>query len=204
MSLRSPDQSTSNEVPLTASVDKPSDHSIDPRHGHTYQFSSASEPPTHTNPKAKQARRPHTSAGPRDKPNRFGISRSYEPLPSSSQLFPDSARPETADPSPLTTPSEVSRTWRHIWPEVSRFGLKSSSNSESHNRPGTRSRRVQGNNAPDHIRQDDEALHAWEEELARIESTSRKSSAGMFGFITQRKRSTGILPTLRTFLPAPG
>jgi len=41
----------------------------------------------------------------------------------------------------------------------------------------------------------------WEQDL-RIEAASQKSSAGVFGFITQRKRSTGLLPTLRTFLPA--
>lgn len=199
---RSPDQSTSSGVPLTTPVDKTSGHSADSRLGHASQFSSASEPLTRTSPKVKRTRRPHTSAGPRDRPSGFGAGGRHEPLPSANQLFPVSARPETADlsPVPASSRSESSRSWRHIWPDVPRLGLKSSHNSDSHNRPETRSRRVQGNHASDRIHQGDD-LRDWEQE-PHVEAAGRKSGAGVFGFITQRKRSTGLLPTLRTLLPA--
>ncbi|KAL4067674.1 hypothetical protein V8B97DRAFT_1866131 [Scleroderma yunnanense] len=189
---RSPDLSTPNGVPATVPVDKATHKSSDSRLSHTYKFSCASEPHSQTNPKAKRTRRPHTSAGPRDKPNAFGV-RGYEPLPGTSQLFPVSVGPET------TAPSEASRTKRQIWPEVPRLGLGCSSNPVGHNGSGTTSHPVQGGHAAEQMQQGD--IHA-SEELARIESASRKSSAGMFGFITQRKKSTGLLPALRTFLPA--
>ncbi|KAG6335153.1 hypothetical protein ID866_3937 [Astraeus odoratus] len=192
---RSPVLPTSDVTPSSAPVD-------DPRQGHTYKFSSASapHPQNEVRPKAKRTRRPHTSAGPRDKPEGLFSMQNYEPVPSTTQLVTASLRPETAHPTPTTAISRRSSRYnlRQIWPEVPRLGLRSSSNDSS----------PEGAKHCDsaHVRErmDQVDVRAWEEELARIEVASRKSSAGMFSFITQRKRSAGLLPALRTFLPAEG
>lgn len=187
---------SSQEGPLSAPVNQPSRHPSDSRLGHTYKFSSASVPHAQNdNHKAKRTRRPHTSAGPRDKPNGL-VMRTYEPIPGTSH-------PSSASTGARSPTSGSSRScWRQRWPEVPRLGSRSSSNPDGHDNLKGVSQCDPGGRAREHM--DQVEIRAWEEELARIESASQKSTANMLGFISQRKRSSGILSAIRTVLPTGG
>lgn len=47
-------------------------------------------------------------------------------------------------------------------------------------------------------------VQAWEQELARIESASRRSSADMLGFLSQRRKASVEQPSIPTYLHAEG
>ncbi|KAI6150724.1 hypothetical protein BKA82DRAFT_992965 [Pisolithus tinctorius] len=193
--LPSPQASSnsSQEGPFSA----PPRHPSDSRLGHTYKFSSASDPHAQNdNHKAKRSRRPHTSAGPRDKPDGF-VMRSYEPVPSQTSSVSTGARSST-----LVTPTSRS-CWRQKWPEVPRLGSRSSSNPDGHDNSKGISQRDQGGRLHEHM--DQVEIRAWEEEPVRIElANQKKSTANVLGFISQRKRSSGILSAIRTVLPTGG
>ncbi|KAI6022709.1 hypothetical protein EDC04DRAFT_2900670 [Pisolithus marmoratus] len=196
--LPSPQYSSnsSQEGPLSATANQPSRHPSDSRLGHTYKFSSASVPHAQNdNNKAKRTRRPHTSAGPRDKSDGF-VARNYKPDSRTSQ-------PSSVSTGARSPTSGSSRScWRHKWPEVPRLGSRSSSNPGDHDNSKEISQCDPGGRVREHM--DQVEILAWEEELARVESASQKGTTNILGLISRRKRPSGILSAIRTVLPTAG
>ncbi|KIJ69345.1 hypothetical protein HYDPIDRAFT_105943 [Hydnomerulius pinastri MD-312] len=186
----------------TPPVAKPHHH-VEPSPGHVSKFSSASAPyPSSSGQKAKTSRRPHTSAGPRDKPGGFD-SRGHQPLRNQSNQLSVPLRPETAYPTPLPNNSQNSRgIFRQKWVEAPRLGSSSSMSSGGHFTLAESSQHSEGSLLFEQV--DQVEVQAWEAELARIECASRRSSADMMSFVSQRKKGSIERPVIRTFLHAEG
>ncbi|TFK42948.1 hypothetical protein BDQ12DRAFT_677063 [Crucibulum laeve] len=154
-------------------------------------------------------RRPHTSAGPRDKPSGFGTSygRSREPereagTSSLGDREPASYRKRRIEGSstrtrPDTSQSEAKHT--NGKPSLTFFSSSSSSAYSSPrmgNAPSgsststTASSSSISSSSQGGESESDQHMREWEEELARIEMRSRRSS-DLLGFAGKRKRSAG-------------
>ncbi|OAX36607.1 hypothetical protein K503DRAFT_772352 [Rhizopogon vinicolor AM-OR11-026] len=157
---RSPRLSSVAEVPAT-SITPEGNHELEESLGHVHNFSSASSPhPGSKSYKIKSTRRPHTSAGPRDKPHPYE-SRGYELLHSHNSRTAVPMRPGT------TTTGRVTR---------GAFSTRGSSE-------GADSLLLEKVGQME--------MRAWEEELARIELVSRRSTADMMGVVSQRRKMNG-------------
>ncbi|EGN95480.1 hypothetical protein SERLA73DRAFT_186514 [Serpula lacrymans var. lacrymans S7.3] len=186
---RSPKMGTAIDAPHTAPVTGGSSHQTEPSEGHGYKLSSASSPYPNSKPKGRNMRRPHTSAGPRDKPTGFHM-RAYEPLQGENQLVVP-MRPETALPSSTNANRSFSRgAFGQKWLVAPR--MESSSTSASSSVETGFSVMESAEHNEDSLlfgRVNQLEVRAWEEELARIESVSRRTSADMMGLAYKRKRT---------------
>lgn len=167
---RSPRLSTVAEVPTTASIIPKANHEFEESLGHSHKFSSASSPHPGSKCKVKSTRRPHTSAGPRDKPHPYD-SRGYELLHGHNSRVAVPIRPATNG-------------------RVTRGGFTTHASSEG-----------EGSSSLEKVGQVE--MRAWEEELARIELASRRSTADMMGVVSQRRKMSGH-QDIRTYLHAEG
>jgi len=170
---RSPRLSTVAEVPTTALNIPKANHEFEESLGHSHKFSSASFPHPGSKGKVKSTRRPHTSAGPRDKPHPYD-SRGYELLHSHNSRVTVPIRPATNG-------------------RVTRGAFTAhASSEEAHPESSSLLEKV-----------GQVEMRAWEEELARIESASRRSTADMMGVVSQRRKMSGH-QDIRTYLHAEG
>ncbi|KAH7889649.1 hypothetical protein F5I97DRAFT_1846049 [Phlebopus sp. FC_14] len=191
----------SEEAPMSAPVVSRTHQHTDVLPRHAYKFSSSSAPyPGNSSQKSKSSRRPHTSAGLRDKPTGFD-SRGCETLRNPSNHLTVPLRPETACPTAASNTQSSRGIFRQKWIEAPRLGSRTSVSSDGHVNHGDtcqppRTLLVEKVNQVD--------MRAWEEELARIESVSQQSSADMVGFASQRKKATRERPSVRTYLRADG
>ena len=166
-----------------------------------------------TNPYGKpRSRRPHTSAGPRDKPMNFaggtyGRPRVQEGGESSTNISGDDIGPSGSShgciskrrselvvlgplprPDSRDLPAQQPRIdgWKpNFWP---------TNRANCSNAPGPKVLKNASSSSSSNSssgREENEGLRGWEEELARIEKKSRKSS-DLLGFF-KRKRSEGVL-----------
>ncbi|KAG2157425.1 hypothetical protein DEU56DRAFT_721884 [Suillus clintonianus] len=168
---------------------------------HKHKFSSASSPQPGSKYKLKSTRRPHTSAGPRDTPHGYD-SRGYDPLHDHSNRLPVPLRPETAYSGPATKRGSRS-VFNQKWVEAPRLGHSSTSVSSegAHSAIPESAGRAEGSLLFEKVGQVE--MRAWEEELARIELVSRRSTADMMGFVSQRRKMTGQ-QVIRTYVHAEG
>ena len=155
-----------------------------------------------------RSRRPHTSAGPRDKPMNFaggtyghshvqeggessttnisgevvGLSSGHSSKRRSELVIPSTTlRPETAAKQPRID------SWKpHFWP-TNRVNSTSPRLKNTSSASTTPSSSSNSNSSPE----EDAQLREWQEELEKIEKKSRKSS-DLLGFF-KRKRSEGAL-----------
>lgn len=196
--LPSPPRSppTVAKVPEKAPIAPTGGHEHEISHGYTHKISSASSPQSGSKCKLT-IRRPHTSAGPRDTPHGYDA-RGYNPLHNHGNRHPVPLRPETAYSGPATNGRSTRGAFNQKWVEAPRLGHSSSSASS------------EGAHSPTPARADDSLLfekvgqvemRAWEEELARIEVVSRRSTADMMDFVSQRRKLNGQ-QVVRTFLQA--
>jgi hypothetical protein len=134
-------------------------------------------------------RRPHTSAGPRDKS--YGLGNGY-----AAQVQPDDDERHKSlllSPEPETTVaargfSKNTGAFGQKWLVSPRLGTSASGGSASGHDAKVRevvNRKGKGRDVMNGME-----VRAWEEELQRIESESRRSTASMFGFAFKRKRIT--------------
>ncbi|KAG9318527.1 hypothetical protein JVU11DRAFT_618 [Chiua virens] len=192
-------------APVTETPDTVSPVTSLPPSAHNYKISTASSPyPGANNSMPKMSRRPHTSAGPRDLPSR-PEARTYENFKNQSNRPVVPPRPETAHPmrSPRPPPSSRSSFFRQRIVEPSRLGSSSSMNSSGHfSIESSSQHHSHGSLLFERVNLVD--VQAWEQELARIESTSRRNSASMLGFSSQRKKANGEQPLIPTYLHAEG
>ncbi|KAF9227867.1 hypothetical protein BS17DRAFT_409619 [Gyrodon lividus] len=191
---RSPRLAPVSEAPATAPpVMRQHYHVTSP--AHTHKISTLSSPyPDRNSHKSKPSRRPHTSAGPRDRPDGFDTT-AYEHHRNQGNRLPVPLRPETAHPTRPLNPLQK-------WVEAPRLGSSSSTSSGGHPTIGESSQHSRGNLLLERVNQVE--VQAWEEELARIESASRRSSADMLGFVSQRKKASTERPTIGTYVRAGG
>ncbi|KAI8998813.1 hypothetical protein BD414DRAFT_575301 [Trametes punicea] len=162
--------------------------------------SSSSQPP-----RKKVSRRPHTSAGPRDKSN-FAYTVSAE-------VDQRAERDHDTVASRGSTSSSSTHGQRHMGKRLKESGLGESMlyavdlvKGKSRAREGEKRARDESTNHEERARRERmkssglglqlglerEHVRAWEEELARIELQSRRSSAGMLGsWGTSRRRNGG-------------
>jgi len=175
-------------------------HEHEMSHGHTHKFASVPSPQSGSKYKPKSIRRPHTSAGPRDTPHGYD-SRGYNPLHNHSNRHPVPLRPETAYSGPTTNGRDTRGAFNQKWVEAPRLGHSSSSaSSEGAQLPTPESAaRADGSLLFEKVGQVE--MRAWEEELARIELASRRSTADMMDFVSQRRKLNGQ-QVIRTFLQA--
>ncbi|KAF8844915.1 hypothetical protein BDN67DRAFT_893647 [Paxillus ammoniavirescens] len=199
---RSPRLVPISEVPATAPPVTRQHHHVT-FHGHAHNVSTVSSPyPGRSSHKSKPSRRPHTSAGPRDRPEGFDTI-PYEHRRNQGDRLPVPLRPETAHLTRPVNPPKSSRSFSlQKWIEAPRLGSSSSMSSGGHLTIGERSRHLKGSLLLEKANQVE--VKAWEEELARIESASRRSSADMLGFVSQRKKLSTEQPTIGTCLRAEG
>ncbi|KAF8559622.1 hypothetical protein OG21DRAFT_1549514 [Imleria badia] len=189
---RSPRQHLASDEPDTPPTKPP----CPPTHGHN--ISTASSPyPGGNSSMSKVSRRPHTSAGPRDWPSRLDT-RTHENHKNQTNRLTVPPRPETAHPTRFPkSPSSSRSFFRPRSVEQPRLGSSSSSghltaeSSQHHSHGSLLFERV---NLVD--------VEAWEQELVRIESASRRSSADMLGFSSQRKKASVEQPSIPTNLHA--
>ncbi|KAG1782807.1 hypothetical protein EV702DRAFT_1066912 [Suillus placidus] len=186
------------KVPENAPIAPKGGHEPEISHGHTYKFSSASSPQPGSKYKLKSMRRPHTSAGPRDMPHGYD-SRGYNLLHNHSNRHPVPLRPETAYSGPATNGRGTHGAFNHKWVEAPRLGHSSSSASSEGAYLATpeSAARAEGSLLFEKVGQVE--MRAWEEELARIELVSRRSTADMMDFVSQRRKLNGQ-QVIRTFL----
>ncbi|KAG1877780.1 hypothetical protein DFJ58DRAFT_693450 [Suillus subalutaceus] len=188
------------QVPKKAPITPKGGHEHEISHGHTHKISSASSPQSGSKSKLNSIRRPHTSAGPRDTPHGYD-SRGYNPLHNHSNRHPVPLRPETAYSGPATNGRSTHGAFFQKWVEAPRLGHSSSSASSegAHSLTPESAARADGNLLFDKVGQVE--MRAWEEELARIELVSRRSTADMMDFVSQR-RKLNSQQVVRTFLQA--
>ncbi|KAF9246476.1 hypothetical protein BU15DRAFT_70561 [Melanogaster broomeanus] len=196
---RSPPQPPASEVPPPP-VTRQDNHVTS---GHTHKMSTLSSPyPGSGSHKSKPSRRPHTSAGPRDRPGGFDTT-AYEPPRNQGNRLPIPLRPETAHQTRPVNPPRRSRSFfLQKWVEAPRLGSSSSMSSGGHSTIGESSQQSQGGLLLEKVNQVE--VQAWEEELARIESASRRNSADMRGFASQRKAWSIERPVVGACLHAKG
>lgn len=191
------------EVPGKASVAPKANREPEISLGHIHKFSSASSPQPGSKFKFKSTRRPHTSAGPRDTPHGYD-SRGYNPLHTHSNRLAVPLRPETAYHGGPATNGRVTRgAFNQKWVEAPRLGGSSTSVSseDAHSTTPESASRAEGSLLFEKVGQVE--MRAWEEELARIELVSRKSTADMMDFVSQRRKMSGQ-QVIRTYLHAEG
>lgn len=183
---RSPRLSTVAEVPATAPISPKGSHELEESLGHAHKFSSASSPHTGSNPyKVKSMRRPYTSAGPRDKPHPYD-SRGHELLHSHNSRVSIPVRPGT------TYHKTDERVARGSFNQDTPRPSTNVSSEGSHTERKLLLEKV-----------GQVEMRAWEEELARIELASRRSTADMMGLVSQRRKTSGH-QDIRTYLHAEG
>ncbi|KAG1756451.1 uncharacterized protein EDB91DRAFT_1092736 [Suillus paluster] len=195
---RSP-PSVSN-VPENASVAPKGNHEPEISLEHIHKISSASSPQSGSKYNVKSTRRPHTSAGPRDTPHGYD-SRGYNPLQNHSNRLAVPLRPETAYHSGPTTDGRVTRgAFNQKWVEAPRLGGSSTnvSSEDVHSSMPGSPPRAEGSLL---FEVGQVEMRAWEEELARIELVSRKSTADMMDFVSQRRKLSGQ-QVIRTYVHA--
>ncbi|KAI0374692.1 hypothetical protein BV20DRAFT_1079740 [Pilatotrama ljubarskyi] len=133
-------------------------------------------------PRKKTSRRPHTSAGPRDKSN-FAYSAPAE-VGMRSDLDHDAVASRASGSS-----SSTSHGHGHVGKRLKESGL---GESMLYAEERDRRERVKNTGLGLQLGLEREQVRAWEEELARIELQSRRSSAGMLGsWGLSRKRNGG-------------
>lgn len=184
------------EVPEKAPVPPKGGHEHEISHGHAQKLPS---PQPKSKYELKSMRRPHTSAGPRDTPHGYD-SRGYNPLHDHSNRHPVPLRPETAYSGPATNGRSTRGAFNQKWVEAPRLGHSSSSASSEGARlatPDSFAVRAEGSLLFEKVGQVE--MRAWEEELARIELVSRRSTADMMDFVSQRRKLNGQ-QVIRTFL----
>ncbi|KAG2158446.1 uncharacterized protein EDB93DRAFT_670069 [Suillus bovinus] len=186
------------KVPEKAPVAPKGEHEIS--NGHTHKFSSLSSPQSGSKYKLKSIRRPHTSAGPRDTPHG---SRGYNHLHNHSNRHPVPLRPETAYSGPTTNERSTHGAFKQKWVEAPRLGHSSSSASSEGAHSATPEGSVRAESSLLFEKVGQVEMRAWEEELARIELVSRRSTADMMDFVSQRRKLNGQ-QVIRTFLHAEG
>lgn len=188
------------KVPEKAPIAPKGDREHEISHGHTHKFSSASSPQPGSKYKLKSIRRPHTSAGPRDAPHGYD-SRGYNVLHNHSNRHPVPLRPETAYSGPAANGRDIRGAFNQKWVEAPRLGHSSSSASSdrAHLTTPESANRTEGSLLFEKVGQVE--MRAWEAELARIELVSRRSTADMMGFVSQRRKLNGQ-QVIRTFLQA--
>ncbi|KAJ7109201.1 hypothetical protein C8R44DRAFT_801886 [Mycena epipterygia] len=151
---------------------------------HSHRISSSSSHYSSASP-SKPPRRPHTSAGPRDK-SRTGGSVSGREAGSKDTDVGDlcrrrrGARPGTGGDAEIAASHSVGKGYFHPPLTVATSAAADSGGSASSTSLSTSSSSA-GSNASDEMRE-------WEEELARIEMRSRRSS-DLAGFSKRRKPS---------------
>ncbi|KAH7912141.1 hypothetical protein BJ138DRAFT_1084200 [Hygrophoropsis aurantiaca] len=201
---RSPHPTSSINTPLTAPIVTGSHLQLEAALGHSYKFSSSSSPYPDAQHKSGGSRRPHTSAGPRDKSSGYDM-RGYEAMRNKGNRLAVPVRPETAwhVESPNNASSSPRGAFDRKWVEAPRHGDSSTSVS-SEGGPLTVNTEHTGTSLL-FEKVDQVEIRAWEEELARIEIVSRRSSADMIGFMALKKKSVDRpTPTIRTYLHAEG
>lgn len=162
---------------------------------HSHKFSTASSPyPAGNSTMSKASRRPHTSAGPRDRSSRLDT-RTYENFQTQTGRL-TASRPETAH---FMRFSRSPASQKSV--EVSRLGSNASVSSGEH-LSVERPHHTQGSLSIETVNLVE--VQAWEQELARIESASQRNSADMLGFLSQRKKVSVEQPSIPTFLRAEG
>ncbi|KAH7924563.1 hypothetical protein BV22DRAFT_1105385 [Leucogyrophana mollusca] len=200
---RSPNVNSLIATPVTAPIISKSHRHVDAALGHSYKLSSASSPYPDS-PHKSGSRRPHTSAGPRDKASGYDM-RGYEAMRNKGNRLAVPVRPETAwhVDSPGKTPSPRG-SFGQKWVEAPRHGDSSTSVSSEGGPLTVSAEHTEGSLLFEKV--DAVKIRAWEEELARIEIVSRRSSADMMGFMAQRRKQSGDrpTPTIRTYLHAEG
>lgn len=167
---------------------------------HSHKISSASSPyPGRNSSTPKVLRRPHTSAGPRDWPSTLDARENVQNESNRSAVPP---RPETAHPTHFPkSPPNTRGPFRQQSAEPSRLGSSSTVSSGGHLTVESSQHRSHGGlferaNLGD--------VQAWERELARIESASRRNSADMLGFLSQRKKASVEQSSIPMYLHAEG
>ncbi|KAL5511510.1 hypothetical protein ACEPAH_4727 [Sanghuangporus vaninii] len=197
-----------SKAPLSESSENqfPSPHPIPPvpqsanpvetRNNFASHHPSCSSPTAVVLTPPQTLRRPHTSAGPRDKSSNRTHHRHHEhhrerdrnregENPGKlSSVFRSSRRPETARPTSASKDTHTtSPTSAYPYPPT-------------HARRS--SREVNGGavpiSGPDGTANDPKSVRAWEEELARIERTSRRMSTDVLGFNLKRLRMRASRP----------
>lgn len=170
---------------------------------HIHKISTASSPyPGGSNGMSRVSRRPHTSAGPRDWPGSLDT-RTYENLENQTSRLAVPPRPETchATRSPKSLQSARS-FFRTRLVEPPRLGSSSSVSSGGHLTAESSQHHSPGSLLFERVNLVD--VQAWEQELARIESASRRNSADMLGFLSLRKKAGVEQPCIPTYLHAEG
>lgn len=170
---------------------------------HIHKISTASSPyPGGNSSMSKVSRRPHTSAGPRD----WGSldTQTYETFQNQTSRFAlVPPRPETAHPTRFPKSSHNSRGFfRQRSVEPLRSGSSSTISSGGHLTAESSQHHSRGSLLFERVNLVD--VQAWEEELARIESASRRNSADILGLLSQRKKASVERPSIPTYLHAEG
>ena len=170
---------------------------------HSYKVSTASSPyPAGSSSLTMVSRRPHTSAGPRDWSSRRDA-RNYDGLENRSNRLAVPPRAETAHPTRFSrTPLSSRGFFRQKSVEVLRLGSSSSTSRAGHSSVESSQHCTNGSLLFETVNVVD--VQAWEQELARIESASRRNSADMLGFLSQRKKANVEHPSIPTYLHAEG
>lgn len=167
---------------------------------HSHKISTASSPyPAGNSSVPKVPRRPHTSAGPRDWPSTLDTRENCQNFHNQSSRLAVPPRPETDYPTrfPKSPPSSRSLfRQRSVWGSSSTMGSGGHLGVESSQHHSHGSLLFERANVGD--------VQAWEQELARIESASRRNSADMLGFLSQRKKASVEQPSISTYLHAEG
>ncbi|RDX48331.1 hypothetical protein OH76DRAFT_1352532 [Lentinus brumalis] len=160
---------------------------------------------TGSKPRKKAPRRPHTSAGPRDKSN-FTFAAAAD---TGSRFDPDQSDPMSSQESRSSVRSSHSHGSSKGKFRESGLG-ESMLNAVDKVRGKSRAREGDGKRGREPVEDDQERrerpktaglglqlaledaqIRAWEEELARIELQSRRSSAGMLGLLGMTRKRTG-------------
>ncbi|KAG2061664.1 hypothetical protein BDR06DRAFT_925578 [Suillus hirtellus] len=188
------------QVPEKAPTVAKAEHEIS--NGHTHKFFSVPSPQPGSKYKLKSVRRPHTSAGPRDTPHGYDP-QGYNHLHNHNNRHPVPLRPETAYSGPTTNRRSSRGAFNQKWVEAPRLGHSSSgaSSEGAHSTIPEGATGAEGSLLFEKVGQVE--MRAWEEELARIELVSRRSTADMMDFVSQRRKLNGQ-QVIRTFLQAEG
>ncbi|KAH0830609.1 hypothetical protein J3R83DRAFT_2064 [Lanmaoa asiatica] len=168
---------------------------------HCHRISTASSPyPGGNSSTPNVSRRPHTSAGPRDWPSALDRREFFQ---NQSDRFAVSQRPETTHPTRFPKYSPSSRGFfRQRSIEPPRLGSSSSVSSGGHLTVDSSQHHSHGSLLFERTNLGD--VRAWEQELARIESASRRNSIDMLGFLSRRKKVGVEQPSIPTYLHAEG
>lgn len=193
-------ESPENQLPSPDPI-PPVPHSASPfetpQNNFTSHHATCSSPTASVTPPAQTLRRPHTSSGLRDKLSSRTHHRHHEhhrerdrnrddENPSRySSSFRASLRPETARPSSTTSKETLTSAPPSAYPYPPTHARRSSREANPMAVSGS---------GPGGITSDPRTVRAWEEELARIERTSRRVSADMLGFNLKRLRMRATRP----------